>query len=108
MSYWDVIYKSAWGILGILVIIGVLCLFLPKIRQHQEYQRREALKLEEKRIEEQLISHLKWQQEKFKTDPKFVERIAHEQGMAWTNETIFKFVDDGSGVRSVRHADQSP
>jgi len=100
MSYWDVIYRSAWAALGVLIAVAVLCMFWPKIRLHQEYQRKEAELLEEKRMEEQLIMHLKRQQERFKSDPKFVERIAHEQGMAWTNETLFKFVDDGAGMEA--------
>ncbi len=102
MSYWSAIYRSAWVALSILFAVGVLCMFWPQFRQHQEYQRREAQLQDEIRLEQDIIQHLRRQQERFKNDPWFVEHVAHELGMAKPNETIFKFVDDTSGTAATK------
>ena len=94
MSHWEAIYKSAWVLLGVLFVVAVICVFWPQFRQQKEYQRREAELQEEVRLEQEIIQHLKRQQERFQNDPWFVEHVAHELGMAKPNETIFKFVDD--------------
>jgi hypothetical protein len=80
--------------LGFLLIIGGICLFWPPIRQYREYRRREAELQQEKRLEGEIIKHLKMQQQRFQSDPRFVEHVAHEMGLVKPNETLFKFVDD--------------
>ncbi|OGV47029.1 MAG: hypothetical protein A2X46_07615 [Lentisphaerae bacterium GWF2_57_35] len=70
-------------------------MFWPQIRQQQELQRKEAILEEDIRLEEEMIKHLKVQQERLRSDPRFVEKIAREElGYAKPDETIFKFVDD--------------
>jgi cell division protein FtsB len=94
MSYWQVIYKSSWVALGVLFAIGIVCVFWPQVQQHREYQRHEAELQAEIELEKEITAHLKRQQERFQNDPRFVEHVAHELGMAKPNETIFKFVPD--------------
>ncbi|MGD9872750.1 MAG: septum formation initiator family protein [Kiritimatiellia bacterium] len=94
MTFWDMVTKITWAILiGLLIVVGI-SMFIPRIREYHEYQRTAARLAEETRHEEEMIKHLKMQQERFQTDPRFVEYIAHEMGMAKTNETIFTFIDD--------------
>ena len=94
MDNWQTIYRSAWIILGVVLVIGGVCVFWPPIRQYREYQRRETELAEEKQLEEELIKHLKIQQQRFQNDPRFVEQVAYDLGLVKPNETLFKFVDD--------------
>jgi len=95
MNFWVVLYRSAWGVLGILAVILTLRLFVPEIRQYQEVQRKKAAIEEEIRLEEKMLAHLKRQQERLQNDPRFVERIAREElGLAKPGETVFRFIDE--------------
>lgn len=102
MSHWVVIYRFAWITLTLLVLIGIGFMFMPLVQQDREAQRREATLKEEIRMDEERIRQLKIQQERFETDPAFVERIAHEMGLARPDETIFRFVDDPPRTAPVR------
>ena len=95
MNFWVFIYRVALVAVGILVVIGVIFMFLPQIEQQRELQRKEAQLQEEVRLEEELLQHLKRQQERLRSDPRFVEKIAREEfGLAKPGETVFKFVDE--------------
>ncbi|NCC50423.1 MAG: hypothetical protein EOM20_04320 [Spartobacteria bacterium] len=98
MDYWRTIYRTAWIVLGIVLVIGGLCIFWRPINQYREYQRREAELEQEKQLEEELIKHLKMQQQRFQNDPRFVEHVAHELGLVKPNETLFKFADEKPGT----------
>ena len=94
MISWDAVYKGAWAVLISLLIIGGVCMFIPKLQEYRRYQSTAAKLAEDTRQEEEIIKHLKMQQERFRTDPRFVEFVAHEMGMVKSNETIFTFIDD--------------
>lgn len=94
MNHWVTIYRFAWIALGVLVLIGMGFMFVPLIQEDREYQRRENVLREEIRHDEERIRELRLKQERFQSDPAFVERIAHEIGLAKPNETIFRFVDE--------------
>lgn len=94
MISWETVYKATWTILIALLVVVGISMFIPKIREYREYQRRAAKLEESTRHEEEMIKHLKMQQERFRTDPRFVEYIAHEMGMVKSNETVFTFIDD--------------
>lgn len=95
MNFWVFIYRIALVAVGILVIIGVIFMFLPQIEQQRELQRKEAQLQEEVRLKEELLQHLKRQQERLRSDPRFIEKIAREEfGLAKPGETVFKFVDE--------------
>ncbi len=97
MSYWNVIYRTAWLALAIMTLIGVLCLFLPRWREYHEYQRRRAELADQVRLEEEMLRVLRTRQERFRQDPRFVEQMAHDLGMARPGETLFKFRNDPPG-----------
>lgn len=94
MNIWTAIYRISWITLGILIVVGILSMFWPQYRQYKEYQRREAILLEELREEQALLQALKEKQERFQSDPRFVERLAHDMGLVKPDESIFKFMDD--------------
>ena len=94
MKYANAIYKFAWITLLILFLAGMTGIFLPQFRQYQEFKRREDELAREIQAEEEKIKRLKHWQERFPGDKRFVEQIAHELGMAKTNEIVFTFVDD--------------
>ncbi len=94
MGYWTIIYRFVWIALGALLLIGMGFMFVPTIQEDRENQRREAELTEEIRQNEQRIRTLRLKQERFESDPAFVERIAHDIGLAGPDEVIFRFIDD--------------
>ncbi|MDA0991567.1 MAG: hypothetical protein O3A51_12545, partial [Verrucomicrobia bacterium] len=72
MNIWVILYRSAWGLLILLVIFGVVCVFLPRSHALRHYQqRRLTLEAENRRIEQQ-IQELVENQTRFRSDPTFV------------------------------------
>ena len=102
MSHWSVIYRFVWIALGTLILIGMGFMFVPLIQEDREYQRREQALREEIRHDDERIRKLRMQQERFQSDPAFVERIAHEMGLAKPNETIFRFIDEDDDSDELR------
>lgn len=95
MSFWVGLYRAAWIALGVLFVVGAVAAFAPPIRQYRELRRMEADLQEEIRLKEELLHHLKQQQERLQSDPEFVEKIAREElGLARPGETVYKFADD--------------
>ena len=93
MNYLGTLYKIAWISLIVIFLVGIACMFWPQFQQYKEFKRREAELAEDIQLEEELIKTLKEKQSRFPTDKRFVEQIAHEMGMAKTNEVIFTFID---------------
>lgn len=99
MNIWVLLIRFSWIALGVLALILCVSLFLPQVNQYHELQRRKAELEEEIRLEERIVIHLKRQQERLESDPKFVERIAREEyGLAKPGETVFRFIDDDKGA----------
>ena len=96
MSYWVTVYRSAWVALVVLAVAGAAVLFMPKWREYREYQRRQVEAADKLRLEEEMLKVLKMKEDRFQRDPRFVEQIAHDLGLAKTNEVIFKFHDEGA------------
>lgn len=105
MNVWVLIYRLAWGLLGVLSLLLLGYVFYPPIRQFDELKQREARVDEDTRFQEQLLKHLKTKQEKLVNDPRFVERIAREKlGLSKPGETIYKFSDTVSTTSPVTRA----
>lgn len=94
MSHLAVIYRYVWIALGSLVLIGMGFMFVPLIQQDREFHRRESLLREEIQQDEERIRELRLKQERFQSDPAFIERIAHDLGLAKPDETIYRFIDE--------------
>jgi cell division protein FtsB len=100
MNPWVAIYRFGWIALVILGLIGLICVFLPKYSTLRAMRTQKIEKEEETRRLEARIAELRSHQEKFLTDPAFVERTAREMGMVKPNETIFKTTNRNSRVHS--------
>ena len=92
MKFWLTLYRIASIAFVAVVIIAVISAFLPKIRQNQERQRKITAIEEENRRKEEAVNTLRKQQDRFVTDPKYVERLAREElGKAKSGEIIYRF-----------------
>ena len=94
MNFWLAVYKGALIAFVAMAIIAVVCLFKPKFRQNQEYQRTLSTLKEENLDREKEIKRLQAQQNQFLSDPGYVERIAREElGKVREGETVFRFTE---------------
>jgi cell division protein FtsB len=97
MRHWGPIYRAAWIVVVLLVLIGVACMFAPRFRRLSEMQKRKTELAERlRRTEEETIA-LRSRQERFRTDPAFVEQVAREAGMVKPDETIFRYTNRAAG-----------
>ena len=103
MKIWLTIYRVAMIVFVVIVIIAVASLFLPKIRQNRERQRKLAVLEEENCAREDMIRQLQSQQDRFLSDSRYVERVAREElGKAKAGETIFRFTERKTNAFRVR------
>jgi cell division protein FtsB len=98
MNYWVLLYRAAWAVVGVAILVGLVCIFLPRARSYQDLQKRKhTLREANARLEER-AQQFEENEHRFKTDPEFVERIARGQGMAKPGETIYRF--QGTNVQA--------
>ena len=93
MSYWIAIYRFAWALLLVLCVVGLVFLFLPQCRRLEDLKRRRAALRREVVDTRAEIRELTLNQERFATNPAFVERTARESGesgMVKPNEIVFR------------------
>jgi len=90
VSIWTAIYRAAvvaaFGLLLAVAAIGIV----PKWKAMQDYRKRKEDLEREIAIEEELTKLLRQKQERFRTDPRFVERIARDLGLARSNEILYR------------------
>jgi len=98
MNYWVTIYRVAWGLVIILITIAVISAFVPKVQRYNESYKKRAEHQEENRHLAEELKVLRDKQERFNSDPLFVERTAREIGMVKPNEIIFKYTNEESKV----------
>ena len=76
----------------VFLVVLIFHLFLPEVRQNREKQRKIAALESQNRMKEDAIKEIIRNQERFKNNPAFVERIAREElGKAKPGETVFRF-----------------
>jgi len=93
-KYWNLINRIVLIAIAVMAVIGVVMAFAPKVKQMQAYQAtRDKL---QHRIGVSIASEkeLKDKQQRFLTDPIYVERVAHAVGYAHKNETIYHFPEE--------------
>lgn len=86
-----VVRRFVWVLLVALFGVGLACVFVPPTRRLRELQRKQAELQAENLRAQDLIRQLRTRQDRFNTDPAFVERTARETGRVKTNEVILKF-----------------
>ncbi len=94
MSGWKTVVRAAWLTFAIIALAASAAVFTPKWREYRGYQRKLAEMQEAERIENDRLNQLRLNQERFQTDPVFVERLAHEHGLARPGEVLFKIPAD--------------
>ncbi len=94
MNVWLVTYRVSCLVLAAAVVAGIVEIFLPKIRENEAKQKRAAMIEAENRQKEDSTRKLRDQQERFDTDPAYVERVARDTlGKVKPDEVIFRFTD---------------
>lgn len=95
MNIWQTIYRVGWAVLILLVLLAAGYMGIPKFQEHRQLQLRKDAMEDENRLTEEMIKTLRQNQERLRSDPRFVERIAREElGYAKPGETVFKFIDE--------------
>ncbi len=94
MNYWVTVYRFAWIALIILLAIGAVCIFIPRCGRMNQLQKEKTERLTQNREIEDGVHTLRDKQERFSSDPAFVERVAREAGMVKPDETVFKLTND--------------
>jgi cell division protein FtsB len=93
-KYWNLINRIVLAAVVVMAIVGVVLAFAPKVQQMQDYQNtRDTL---QQRIDITLSAEkeLKEKQQRFLTDPSYVEKVAHEVGYARKDEMIYHFPEE--------------
>lgn len=93
-KYWNMILRGAMAVVAVMLLVGAVLMFHPKVKQMQTYQNtRDTL---QHRIDVTVAAEkeLKEKQRRFLSDPAFVEKVAHEVGYARKGETIFHFPEE--------------
>ena len=94
MDVYRAVQRFSLVLLILVVPVGVACLFMPKCNNQRALQQKKAGLEEDTRRIEAMTSEVRARQERFRSDPAFVERTAREAGMVKTNEVIFKLGSD--------------
>lgn len=94
MNIWNIIYRFSWGLLAVLIVIGFVLIFTPKARKlaylqgvKTEIESRNAGKADQ-------INELQIRQERFVSDPEYVEHTAREAGLVMAGEVVYKFTNE--------------
>jgi cell division protein FtsB len=88
------ICRVFWLVSAVLALAASAMVFVPKWREYRNYQRKLAEMEEDVRRENDRLNLLRRNQERFRTDPHFVERMAHDHGLARPDEVLFKIPPD--------------
>jgi cell division protein FtsB len=94
MNIWNVIYRFSWGLLAVLIVVGFILIFTPKARKLSYLQGVKA-EIEVRNAEKaDQIKALQSRQERFVSDPEFVEHTAREAGLVMAGEIVYKFTNE--------------
>ncbi len=94
MNIWVAIYRMSWVLIIGMIVVALVKLWTPKWKEMQEYRRRQQELAREIALEEEMIQLLRRKQERFRTDPAFVERLAHDLGLARSNEILVRVITE--------------
>ena len=78
----------------VILVIGVLLMFLPKVKQMNNYRDRRDKLQHRIEITENDEQELKNKQQRFLNDPIYVERVAHAVGYAHKDDLIYHFSEE--------------
>jgi cell division protein FtsB len=81
-----------------LVITGLFFLFMPKWHKYLSLQETRNTMVDQNNAKAEEIKEFKIKQERFTSEPAFVERTARETGMVTSDEVVYKFKDANGKV----------
>ncbi len=90
MNIWKTIYLVSCIVLLLTGVAAVFRVFRPKYIEYRTVQIRKSELEADLRLYEEMLKTYKYKQEQFKNNPRFVERMAHEAGLAKENEVLFR------------------
>ena len=93
-KYWSLINRIVLVAATIMAAVGIVLAFTPKIQQMQAYQNTVDGFQQRIDLTDSAERELKGNIRRFKNDPVYVERVAHEVGYARKDETIFLFLEE--------------
>lgn len=94
MNVWLIVHRVSCAVLASVVIVALAGVFMPKIREHEALRKRSDALEEEIRVKSDMTRELRYRQERFRSDPGYVERVAREKlGKAKPGEIIFRFAE---------------
>ena len=93
MNAWVTLYRIGLIALVILLAVAVICIFAPKCRRLSLMQTQKIESQREIQNNKNQINNLREKQERFNSDPSYVERVAHEIGLIKPGETEYKFTN---------------
>ena len=101
-NLWSIVFHISLGVVIVVSAIGVLYIFVPEYSRMTELQRKkEVLQAKNAGIESR-IHDFQTRQNRFRSDPRFVERLVREQfGMVRENELIYKVIHDSPEIGPV-------
>ncbi|RKX43066.1 MAG: hypothetical protein DRP64_08765 [Verrucomicrobia bacterium] len=97
-KYWNLINRVVLVSAITMAAVGIVLAFTPKVKQLQAYQNtRDTL---QQQIDVAVADErdLKERQQRFLTDPTYIERVAHEVGYAHKGEMIYHFLPEETGT----------
>ena len=98
MNTWKLIYRFSLILLCILVVIGLFFLLTPKMNKYSKLQKTRVALENKNKAKSADIKDLKIKQERFTSEPGFVEHTAREAGMVTSDEIVYKFKDANGKV----------
>ena len=93
-KYWNLINRIVLAAITVMAVIGIVLAFTPKVKQMQAYQNtRDTL---QQRIDLTVASEreIKENIQRFRSDPAYVKKVAHEVGYASKDEVIYHFPEE--------------
>jgi cell division protein FtsB len=92
LGIWSRLTQAVVALVALAALLLILMLYLPLIRQNEQYRRRIDQLDAELAKQQQVARQLQAQFDALRNDPKTVERLAREKlGYAKSGETIFRF-----------------
>ena len=96
MSLWVTIYRVTWILIIVILLIGLICVFVPQYAKYREMQLKELQLKREIAAQEAALKQYQVLQARFPSDPRFVERMAREAGMVRTNEAVCRLTTNAA------------
>lgn len=94
MSFWTTVRNIALTLLVLGGLVLSLTVFLPKWNEYRRLQLKRVEAQQAVAAENDRLNRLQKNLTRFEQDARFVEMLGHQQGLARTNEVLFRIPAD--------------